>query len=172
MPGRGLGAGLAQRLHSAGWVPVDHRVERPPQRPTEPPRQIRGDPVTDPTPQSLLQNAVKHLAPVMPLLQEVGALFAAAGYELALVGGPVRDAFLGRTSPDLDLTTDARPDDIERVLAGWADSTWDLGRAFGTIGARKVISCGASKASSQAMARSGTTMPRSLTPRSCASSTS
>nr|WP_268807418.1 CCA tRNA nucleotidyltransferase [Kytococcus aerolatus] len=93
--------------------------------------------MTDPTPQSLLQNAVKHLAPVMPLLQEVGALFAAAGYELALVGGPVRDAFLGRTSPDLDLTTDARPDDIERVLAGWADSTWDLGRAFGTIGARK-----------------------------------
>ena len=87
--------------------------------------------------QTLLQRAVRHLAPVMPLLTEVGERFAAAGYELALVGGPVRDAFLGRTSPDLDLTTDARPDDIEKVLAGWADATWDLGRAFGTIGARK-----------------------------------
>ena len=76
--------------------------------------------------QTLLQRAVRHLAPVMPLLTEVGERFAAAGYELALVGGPVRDAFLGRTSPDLDLTTDARPDDIEKVLAGWADATWDL----------------------------------------------
>ena len=93
--------------------------------------------MTETPTQTLLQRAVVHLAPVMPLLTEVGERFAAAGFELALVGGPVRDAFLGRTSPDLDLTTDAGPDDIEKVLAGWADSTWDLGRAFGTIGARK-----------------------------------
>ncbi len=86
---------------------------------------------------NLLRRALQHLVPVMPLLTELGERFAAAGYELALVGGPVRDAFLGRPSPDLDLTTDARPDDIERVLEGWADATWDLGRAFGTIGARK-----------------------------------
>ena len=85
----------------------------------------------------MLVEAVAHLEPVMPLLRELGALFGAAGHEIALVGGPVRDAFLGRTSPDLDFTTSARPDDTERIVAGWADATWDLGRAFGTIGVRK-----------------------------------
>jgi poly(A) polymerase len=77
------------------------------------------------------------LAPVLPLLTELGGLFVDAGHEIALVGGPVRDAFLGRTSPDLDLTTSAGPDETEAILAGWADTTWDMGRAFGTIGARK-----------------------------------
>ena len=85
----------------------------------------------------MLVEAVAHLEPVMPLLRELGALFGAAGHEIALVGGPVRDAFLGRTSPDLDFTTSARPDDTERIVTGWADATWDLGRAFGTIGVRK-----------------------------------
>ncbi|TWP38363.1 CCA tRNA nucleotidyltransferase [Leekyejoonella antrihumi] len=84
-----------------------------------------------------MRRAVSHLAPVLPLLQEVGQLFTGAGHELALVGGPVRDAFLGRTSGDLDLTTSAPPDEIERLLKPWASTTWDLGRAFGTIGARK-----------------------------------
>ena len=60
-----------------------------------------------------------------------------AGHELALVGGPVRDAMLGRRHNDLDLTTSAHPDEIERLLTGWADATWDIGRAFGTIGSRK-----------------------------------
>lgn len=77
------------------------------------------------------------LAPVLPMLQELGALFSGAGFELALVGGPVRDAFLGRTSGDLDLTTSARPDQIEVLLKPWADTTWDIGRDFGTIGARR-----------------------------------
>jgi poly(A) polymerase len=72
-----------------------------------------------------------------PIVDELGLRFAAAGHELALVGGPVRDAMLGRQHNDLDLTTSARPDEIERVLAGWADTTWDIGRAFGTIGSRK-----------------------------------
>ena len=58
----------------------------------------------------LLRAAVARLAPVIPVGQELGKRFAAAGHELALVGGPVRDAFLGRTSPDLDFTTDATPD--------------------------------------------------------------
>ena len=86
---------------------------------------------------ALLAQALRHLTPTLPLLQEIGARFAAAGHEVALVGGPVRDAFLGRVSPDLDLTTSASPEEIEAVLAGWADTTWDVGRAFGTIGARR-----------------------------------
>ena len=52
------------------------------------------------------------------MLTELGERFAAAGHELALVGGPVRDAFLGRVSPDLDFTTDARPDEILAVVLG------------------------------------------------------
>jgi poly(A) polymerase len=53
------------------------------------------------------------------------------------VGGPVRDAMLGRLHNDLDFTTSARPEATERLLAGWADATWDMGRSFGTIGCRK-----------------------------------
>ena len=68
---------------------------------------------------------------------ELGALFAEAGHELALVGGPVRDAMLGRRHNDLDFTTSARPDDTERLLSGWGDALWDMGREFGTIGCRK-----------------------------------
>ncbi len=77
------------------------------------------------------------LAPIIPLGQELGDRFAAAGHELALVGGPVRDAFLGRTSPDLDFTTDATPDQTLALIAGWADAHWEIGRAFGTIGLRR-----------------------------------
>ncbi|WP_378144196.1 CCA tRNA nucleotidyltransferase [Cnuibacter sp. UC19_7] len=62
--------------------------------------------------------------------------FAEAGYELALVGGPVRDAFLGRPITDLDFTTDARPDDILRIVTPLSQVQWDVGRAFGTIAAR------------------------------------
>ena len=86
---------------------------------------------------ALLLRALRHLTPSLPLLTEIGERFAAAGHEVALVGGPVRDAFLGRTSTDLDFTTSASPDQIEEVLEGWADTTWDIGRAFGTIGARR-----------------------------------
>jgi len=91
---------------------------------------------SDPT-SALLREAVRRLAPVLPLLTDLGSRFVEAGHELALVGGPVRDAFLGRVSPDLDLTTSAGPDQTEAILAGWADTNWDVGRAFGTIGARK-----------------------------------
>ena len=92
---------------------------------------------TTPPHRPLLEAAVARLAPVLPMLTELGELFAAAGHELALVGGPVRDAFLGRVSPDLDFTTDARPDEILAIGAGWADAHWDIGREFGTIGLRK-----------------------------------
>ena len=62
--------------------------------------------------------------------------FAAAGHEFALVGGPVRDAFLGRAVTDLDFTTDATPDQILAIVEPVADAHWDIGREFGTIGAR------------------------------------
>jgi poly(A) polymerase len=71
-----------------------------------------------------------------PLFVELGKRFGDAGFELSLVGGPVRDAFLGRKAPDLDFTTDARPDDIIKVLKPYVDAHWDIGREFGTIGAR------------------------------------
>ncbi|GGC79079.1 CCA tRNA nucleotidyltransferase [Tersicoccus solisilvae] len=72
-----------------------------------------------------------------PVVRELGDLFRAAGHELSLVGGPVRDLFLGRSSPDLDFTTDARPDDIVAVIKPWADAWWEIGRDFGTIAMRR-----------------------------------
>ena len=65
---------------------------------------------------------------------ELGRRFEAAGHALSLVGGPVRDLFLGRPVVDLDFTTDADPAATERVSTGWADAVWDVGRRFGTIG--------------------------------------
>ncbi|HUS20993.1 MAG TPA: CCA tRNA nucleotidyltransferase [Aeromicrobium sp.] len=72
-----------------------------------------------------------------PVLVELARRFGGAGFELALVGGPVRDALMGRLRQDWDLTTSARPEDIERLIAGWADAVWDVGREFGTIALRK-----------------------------------
>ena len=71
-----------------------------------------------------------------PLLDRLGALFEAAGYELSLVGGPVRDAILGRVAPDLDFTTSANPDQILKILKPISSATWDIGREFGTIAAQ------------------------------------
>lgn len=68
-------------------------------------------------------------------ISAVAARFAEAGHELALVGGPVRDAFLGRDLSDLDFTTSARPDEILELVKPLADAHWDIGRQFGTIGA-------------------------------------
>ncbi len=84
------------------------------------------------------QQAVAQLAPLKPLLTNLGNRFQEAGYELSLVGGPVRDAFLGRLgqAPDLDFTTNARPEQILALLEGFAETTWDVGIRFGTVGAR------------------------------------
>jgi len=71
-----------------------------------------------------------------PVSAALARAFADAGYELAIVGGPVRDALLGRRVNDLDYTTNARPDDILRIVKPLATATWDIGRAFGTIGAK------------------------------------
>jgi poly(A) polymerase len=82
--------------------------------------------------------AVERLAGLAtsPGVQRLSAAFASAGHELALVGGPVRDAFLGRPVSDLDFTTDALPDRILSIVTPISDAQWDIGRAFGTIGAR------------------------------------
>lgn len=77
------------------------------------------------------------LSPVTPDLKEIGELFQKAGFEISLVGGPVRDALLGLKVKDLDFTTNARADDIQRVLKPWADNIWDVGVKFGTVGAKK-----------------------------------
>ncbi|WP_017539594.1 MULTISPECIES: CCA tRNA nucleotidyltransferase [Nocardiopsis] len=76
-------------------------------------------------------------ATVDPAVAELGERFAAAGYELALVGGPVRDALLGREVHDLDLTTDAVPQRILELVEGWADAVWTVGIDFGTVGLRR-----------------------------------
>jgi poly(A) polymerase len=77
------------------------------------------------------------LARISVVTGELGELFTKAGHELALVGGPVRDAMLGRRHNDLDFATSARPEQTERLLSGWGDALWDMGRDFGTIGCRK-----------------------------------
>ncbi len=71
------------------------------------------------------------------VLRELGGLFADHGHELYLVGGSVRDAILGRLGTDLDFTTDARPEQMQKILRGWADALWDTGIEFGTIGVGK-----------------------------------
>jgi poly(A) polymerase len=80
--------------------------------------------------------SVAALLDAHPVVGELARRFADAGHTLALVGGPVRDLVLQRQSNDLDFTTSARPEAIETVLRGWADAMWDMGRDFGTIGAR------------------------------------
>jgi poly(A) polymerase len=69
-----------------------------------------------------------------PDIIDLASRFAAEGHALYLVGGSVRDALLGRTSSDLDFTTEAHPDEIERIGEPWANSTYLAGKAFGTIG--------------------------------------
>jgi poly(A) polymerase len=72
-----------------------------------------------------------------PTVAELGDLFSRAGHELALVGGPVRDVFLGGRPKDLDLTTDAIPERVLEITRAWADRTWTVGIDFGTVGLRK-----------------------------------
>jgi poly(A) polymerase len=83
------------------------------------------------------QAAAALLAAISPVADELGRLFARHGHDLALVGGPVRDVFLGRTPGDIDLTTDAPPERVLEITGAWADSAWLVGIAFGTVGLRK-----------------------------------
>ena len=73
----------------------------------------------------------------VPEVAGIGRLFAKHGHELALVGGPVRDVFRGERPSDLDLTTDATPEQVLALVGGWADATWTVGIAFGTVGLRR-----------------------------------
>jgi len=87
---------------------------------------------------ALLTAAAVALNRHISLLTEIGLAFAEAGHELYLVGGSVRDALLGRlSSPDLDFATDARPEQVHQIVRQWADSVWDTGIAFGTVGVGK-----------------------------------
>src|SRR5487761_687009 len=72
-----------------------------------------------------------------PTVAALGELFTKSGHDLALVGGPVRDVFLGGRPKDLDLTTDAVPERVLEITRGWADKTWTVGIEFGTVGLRK-----------------------------------
>jgi poly(A) polymerase len=88
-----------------------------------------------------VQATVRELVDLSPVLTELGRRFTAAGHEVHLVGGSVRDALLAAgsgtrgMSGDLDLTTSARPEQVLEILGGWARSTWNTGIAFGTVGA-------------------------------------
>lgn len=83
------------------------------------------------------RNAVAELLRVSPVADELGRRFAAAGHELHLVGGSVRDALLGRLGEDLDFCTDAHPDQTLDIVRGWAEAIWETGREFGTIGCQR-----------------------------------
>ncbi|MCF2710393.1 CCA tRNA nucleotidyltransferase [Schaalia hyovaginalis] len=86
---------------------------------------------------ALLANAKRAFAGLPDDILELGRVFEAAGEEIALVGGPVRDAFLGVAPHDFDLTTSAPPERTEELLALWGQAVWDVGKEFGTIGGRR-----------------------------------
>ena len=83
------------------------------------------------------QLATTTLLEKVPVASSLASAFSDAGFTLALVGGPVRDAILGRLGNDLDFTTNARPNETKQILNKWADSIWDTGAAFGTIAGKK-----------------------------------
>ncbi|MFF6996004.1 CCA tRNA nucleotidyltransferase [Streptomyces sp. NPDC008313] len=83
------------------------------------------------------RRAVSELLRVSPVADDLARRFQEAGFSLALVGGSVRDALLGRLGNDLDFTTDARPEDVLKIVRPWADAVWEVGIAFGTVGVQK-----------------------------------
>ena len=123
----------------------DRRADKPPSHAAPhpdgtPPREAAPHP--DPVRHSGVltrdqRKAVAELMRVSPIADEIGTRFAAAGHELHLVGGSVRDALLGQLGDDLDFATSARPDETQAILTGWAEAIWTTGVEFGTIGAAR-----------------------------------
>jgi poly(A) polymerase len=98
----------------------------------------RLDQVMDNTsPQAIATNAVTTALSAMSDVIELSKIFADAGHEFAIVGGTVRDLILNREISDLDFTTNALPEQILGLVTPWADTVWDVGIAFGTVGARR-----------------------------------
>ena len=83
------------------------------------------------------RSAVAALLQVSPVVDTLATRLTAAGHQIALVGGSVRDALLGRLQQDLDFATDARPEQILAIVRPWADAVWETGIAYGTVGLRK-----------------------------------
>ena len=95
----------------------------------------------------------------------LGRMYRDAGYELALVGGPVRDLMLGLTPKDLDMASDAKPRESEKILREWGESFWDVGRKFGTLGASKTICDGVEASVEVTTYRKDSYDPESRKPR-------
>ena len=81
--------------------------------------------------------AIRSLIERAPLASSLAQAFKEQGFTLALVGGPVRDAILGRLGNDLDFTTNAHPLETKKILQSWADNVWDTGIAFGTVAGKR-----------------------------------
>ncbi|MGW8377776.1 CCA tRNA nucleotidyltransferase [Actinacidiphila sp. SB3-2] len=110
--------------------------QTPAQSPAQPQR-VRPEQHTKEQLSAAQRRAVAELLRVSPVADDLAERFQRAGHTLALVGGSVRDALLGRLGNDLDFTTDARPEAVLEIVRPWADAVWDVGIAFGTVGCVK-----------------------------------
>ena len=81
--------------------------------------------------------AIRSLIERAPLASSLAAAFKSEGFTLALVGGPVRDAILGRLGNDLDFTTNAHPQETKKILSKWAENIWETGIEFGTVAGKR-----------------------------------